>query len=817
MKTNLKVFAHFGRLPVWINDNFNAMLGVKARPLLRKLFIAISAVCRVRVQSNRLFALSRIVSRLSFLRRTMGLKGTCLYLKAVVTCLQQALGGMKIPDSALVSKVRISRNNAGIPKIIPASLRREIRMDNFGTIKLLLSILNVYRAIDFPGTPKLQTITAPFSGDPEALHVLFVFVKPFAKAISGKLLDGLDFVKGTGKLFLILKAAPGMLKHTLFGVANYSSHPHNVLRSLQSLHSSELWKPFKYLVEALDHKPIAKLVEIAERTGLLLPFNGALGKLHAKEEAAGKVRIFAMVDVWTQWILFPIHRYFFTILKRVDEDGTFAQTRPLEKSKDWEGFWCFDLSAATDRLPLSIQVMLMSEFFNVALAEAWADLLVNRSYGFYQMGYEKWHGFYKYAVGQPMGAYSSWALLAITHHFMVQVSAWRSGVCPVGVWFTDYAVLGDDLVIGNHDVAMEYLKLCKELGVEINLSKSIISPKGLCLEFAKRTYYKGVDVSPVPIKEMAAAQGTLPAMVEFAIKYSLTLPHLLKSFAFGWRNVAETLKPLYKLPSQVRSLVLAMSLPKSPEEMFSFFNIGKPKMTRLVKDLVQIGIDFKLTTILDSVPRFAKAVKEAEDFIAAKPDHLKAICESWVPAISEYIVPGSADSPFETEVNTWISTSYFKEDFHVGLLEFFEVLYTHLYGPASAAYLDTVQDVLFNVEGMAGKHRSNSMLVLPSFHTVDDESYGNLPTMVSYGWFHRYWDYLHTLEEFKMASPNFLTWARPEGLDGLSTDHNFVVPSHLRFYRLWAKILQGVIPAAGYGLKIPRPPLGIVPSEAAPQ
>jgi len=32
-----------------------------------------------------------------------------------------------------------------------------------------------------------------------------------------------------------------------------------------------------------------------------------------------------------------------------------------------------------------------------------------------------------YAVGQPMGALSSWAMLALTHHIMVAVAANRAG------------------------------------------------------------------------------------------------------------------------------------------------------------------------------------------------------------------------------------------------------------------------------------------------------------------------------------------------------------------------------------------------------
>jgi len=42
--------------------------------------------------------------------------------------------------------------------------------------------------------------------------------------------------------------------------------------------------------------------------------------------------------------------------------------------------------------------------------------------------YEKTDGaLLRYAVGQPMGALSSWAGLAITHHFLVQLCAYRLG------------------------------------------------------------------------------------------------------------------------------------------------------------------------------------------------------------------------------------------------------------------------------------------------------------------------------------------------------------------------------------------------------
>jgi hypothetical protein len=100
---------------------------------------------------------------------------------------------------------------------------------------------------------------------------------------------------------------------------------------------------------------------------------------------------------------------------------------------------------------------------------------------------------YYYAVGQPMGALSSWAMLAITHHIIVQIAARRTGLTS---WFSDYAVLGDDIVIADEAVARSYLTIMGDLGVEINLHKSLVSKIGYA-EFAKRLISSSQEVTPV--------------------------------------------------------------------------------------------------------------------------------------------------------------------------------------------------------------------------------------------------------------------------------------------------------------------------------
>jgi len=69
-----------------------------------------------------------------------------------------------------------------------------------------------------------------------------------------------------------------------------------------------------------------------------------------------------MVDPITQWLLAPLHKYIFSILKRIPMDGTFNQLRPIKRLLSFEklrGLYSLDLSAATDRLPVGLQARLL--------------------------------------------------------------------------------------------------------------------------------------------------------------------------------------------------------------------------------------------------------------------------------------------------------------------------------------------------------------------------------------------------------------------------------------------------------------------------
>jgi len=100
------------------------------------------------------------------------------------------------------------------------------------------------------------------------------------------------------------------------------------------------------------------------------------------------------------------------VLRSIETDGTFDQKAPAVRlmsrvlaSNRKPKLYSFDLSAATDRLPVRVQVWLLHPLLGDA-AGAWARSLVARDYLLRSSDY-KVDTAIKYSVGQPMGALSS--------------------------------------------------------------------------------------------------------------------------------------------------------------------------------------------------------------------------------------------------------------------------------------------------------------------------------------------------------------------------------------------------------------------------
>jgi hypothetical protein len=571
----------------------NATFRVKARGLMLRLFVRMLPALGLETTHARVRAILVFITNCNRVYRGSGMKGLVIWLKANTVLLQQALGGFRLKNTNPL-KVRVARTKGdGLPRLILSQDRAQIRAGNFKLVKFYLTLFNLYRVLEFPGQVKLSTITGASIADPKLgniRHDVQGYIKPFIALVFQQ--SGGLILKTRGiETPSIFKSGPAV------GLRSVSTNPLPLALNARRLREEGLAEAIlffmKYHKEGTD-VPYPGLEAIFQDAANLsdqdfgAPFrdspiwrNTPLGKLGLKQEAAGKVRVFAMVDSWTQWCLSPLHKELFRILDTFPMDGTHDQLKPLELHTKWKSLDSLDLSAATDRLPALLQRDLLAELIDPVYADNWYKLLVGREYFVTYKDSNKVirNESLRYRVGQPMGALSSWAMLAFTHHFIVQAAAWHAGVCPVGSLFRDYAVLGDDLVIGNSRVRKSYLLIVAALGVECGIAKSIISPKGTAIEFAKRTFWKGVDVSPIPILEFVMANLTLAEAVSFAKKYTMTFPGLLKSLGYGYRVLGSLSQHVGRLNSRVRALLFASSMPSNETEAEGILTRGNPRLS----------------------------------------------------------------------------------------------------------------------------------------------------------------------------------------------------------------------------------------------
>jgi hypothetical protein len=442
------------------------------------------------------------------------------WLKVQYVNFQQAVGGNPLQDTAPLG-CRISRAGDGLPRVIPKSDRVLIRHGDVGTIRKWISLFGLYRELNVPGKLKLETITDPCTGNPDC-QVMDpkTFLDLFQIGPHPSL---------SAKAFEISSASAALSGEPATSTASLVA----AVKAWANSGQSDL------LMDWLDFTSSYGLIDIISSflrsTTLQVPPNSTnvLGRLGFKEEPAGKIRVFAMVDPLTQWALKPMHDWIFSILRRIPMDGTFDQLRPLSRAGWDTRFYCFDLSAATDRIPVRFSQRLLSAMIGEFGARLWVSLLVDRPY--YN---PKSKDFVKYGCGQPMGALTSWAFgLALVHHWIVQSAAERA-FGHLTKPFSRYALLGDDIVIWNDKVAKHYQDILAELGVQIGLHKSLISDSSV--EFAKRYFFKQTDCSPISFSEWWTATHHLGAALEFSRHFPKLDTSFLWKRALGLTRLGAT-------------------------------------------------------------------------------------------------------------------------------------------------------------------------------------------------------------------------------------------------------------------------------------
>jgi hypothetical protein len=255
---------------------------------------------------------------------------------------------------------------------------------------------------------------------------------------------------------------------------------------------------------------------------------GVSARLSAIPAPEGKTRVIAKLDYWSQEALKPLHDKIMRVLKRIPRDLTFSQnsSRKVITREVGNFYWSIDLKSATDRFPILFQFKVLEHLFGTKFAKRWVDLL-NRPYMY-------GNKMVTYGVGQPMGAYSSWAVFALCHHVVICGAHIKAGV-PLG---KTYCVLGDDVVITNDLVAKYYLESLDRLGVQVSSKKTHKST--FRYEIAKRWYTDtGSEFTPFPLSSIASTSKSIP----------LTLQAFYEATVKGWSIPMEC-----SLPEVVRGI-----------------------------------------------------------------------------------------------------------------------------------------------------------------------------------------------------------------------------------------------------------------------
>jgi hypothetical protein len=685
-----------------MKNNFNLLEAIRTRYVNVIKMIPLSAKIRDRLfeplAMNAILAQGR-VTKLAWRIKLTGLffdfilkyasahgsPAAVKWLKGSAVAIQKELGQDRLDSLlALGTALPYSRMTGGLPRLIPAQCRKLIRNGDTREIRFWLGLFNLYRILKVPGELKLQTITSPFTGNPGYLEYLCGLAsKDFSLMFNA--LQGFERIQKldlSPKGFILSRAASPSSKVSALGILSDIY--------LLNKYQPDLWQELLYYLYAVKPKVtsfvkdlqigyelINRVLEfdnkvlIGVKSGKELyqsnhlqlkaalrahGFNGeegeGLSQFAIKEEAAGKIRLFALLDSVTQSCLAPLHELLFSLLRIIPNDGTFDQEGSIERSQvkavEAGCAYSFDLTAATDRIPAKLTAQLLQSITGKEIAESWLAVMTSRNFWLPgetagKLGVSA--GPYRYAVGQPMGGLSSWAGLAITHHWIVQIAALR--VTGRYSWNTQYEILGDDLVIFNRQIADQYLLIMQELGCEINLSKSIVSHRRPVFEFAKRTCWGPNIVSGISLAQVRAGwrvAGRVANVLSFARSGLITSPSLLATtlsrYTFNNGKSAAAM-----LMSRTHNATTTRLFALSILSLFgTFYQSGKMSLKELMTVLVNPhyedadysgeAVGLPLTTSLKAAYEVLNGSKPAEGLVWPSQEARDEVFKEYSPELS---------------------------------------------------------------------------------------------------------------------------------------------------------------------------------------
>lgn len=508
--------------------------------------------------------LHHVARHLAMLLQHNGQMGAIKHLKTALFVLYSYMSGNPIKCSVAIGwGIRLTN---GLPSYWPRALRDMIRSGNLPVIRVVASILNLYRAMDAKH-PEFSTasITAPhpnFEGNQTWAEYEKFVSEIFPKLLSTHFESGkLPEFKYESAFGMLIRSAGANLSgpsiaSAIFDAQAWAAEPKNHVLDWFRMHRDSL---SVQTMEALEiehgatpqcayregfhdeegtNNPYGPLVPESgglTANGLLmatrvtpnfgLKGSPILSRLHTIDEPAGKVRVVAICDYWTQVALKPVHEFLFTLLKGIaSNDATFDQDGVVHAyfQRGLSPHWSFDLKTATDSIPLALYKAVLYPLLRAEgespdvvreRVDRWASILTDRDFYLPVKEGQEVPLKVRYGTGQPMGALSSWASMALVHHSLVQFAHYKA--TSRVEWYKDYLVLGDDVDIASLEaVSTAYRNVCADFSITIGLAKSLQS-KLNCFEFANRRYIPAGDISPLSFREELACS-TWTQRLEFA-------------------------------------------------------------------------------------------------------------------------------------------------------------------------------------------------------------------------------------------------------------------------------------------------------------
>lgn len=462
-----------------------------------------------------------IVNKLFYLFGCLGLSdetmskriSLSIALKCLVWARSEGRPGIerfKALSNACIRAIMGLKLDRSLPYKFPRVFLRAVELSRSSHLARLywISVFNFHRLVVMKPDYSVSTITGRFSGN------LFRLVS------NSKLWTSLSTTCSVFSKTFGIKTIKGFnLRWSISGSAGpngspaFQKFPEDVYAVCRSSLLVKIFCLYK-LLPVINRKEVNKVMSdlilwVWENSSKFKGKNPLHSRLAFLSDKGGKTRVVAIVDILSQSILKPVHDHVNNILRIIPMDGTFDQDKQRARVKSWSEKELFtssiDLSSCTDRFPGLLQALILWKCNALTLWQAfwWLQVIAKRT--FTARSSEGTLDSVRYRVGQPMGALSSWPVMALCHHVLVQLSYSLAYPKSVKI-FTDYALLGDDLVIRDKKVAESYKEVISSFGMEWSPSKSF-EAEGLS-EFAKSLFRSGEDLKPFPLALLTFRKNT---------------------------------------------------------------------------------------------------------------------------------------------------------------------------------------------------------------------------------------------------------------------------------------------------------------------